>query len=128
MSGNRSDSEPWRPTPTIKSSRLKKIPITSGVGGASAGGGAGSECDVHEITNLNSPQRSVLSKLAVGSTLKIKLNGSVLQAVTSTGDIVGAITSPGMEQIRICIRKRKAYIAIVRAINGGQCEVEIKRI
>jgi hypothetical protein len=123
MSGggpNRSDN--WRPVP--------KQPVKSKSGTGDGGGGEPNPCDITEITNLNSVDRTVLSTVRVGDVLTIVyLVGPPrrLVARTAGGNIVGSITSPSMPQIIQCMTQSNyGYEATVLSIRGALCQVELR--
>ena len=107
--------------------------------GHPSGGGSGGRqdaastdpCDITEVTTLNSPNRSVLSTLQVGESLNIEfVQGPPRQLLAKRGDLVaGSITSPSSMRIIQCIQgDNREYVAVVRSILGGRCEVEIQLI
>lgn len=97
--------------------------------GDGGGGDPSDECDIHERTRLNSPDRTVLATLRVEDVLRLRLeNGPpvVLLALDSRGRPAGSITSSRLPQIIQCIRQGRTYQADVLALNGAICEVQIR--
>ena len=98
----------------------------------SQGGEAPSDlCDIRERTLLNSPNRAVLSTLRVDDRLKIELqSGPPQRLLAKQGDeTAGSITSLSHMQIIQCIlSKNRQYVAIVRSIRDGRCDVMIEPI
>jgi hypothetical protein len=102
------------------------------VGSAEGGGGreAPDPCAIVEVTNLNSVDATVLRGVRLGDRLNVVYRTGPpirLLAETPTGEVLGSITSPSMAQIIQCIGQRgRRYIAEVRVIRGGICEVEVR--
>jgi hypothetical protein len=118
---------PWRPKP------LPSREITRGDGGPSGEGeevGAGrSPCDIVELTNLNSPNATVLRTLKVGDVLDVQFRTGPparLVAVTPRGSIAGSITSASMLQLIQCIGAGWNYEAEILQLSGGMCQVELR--
>lgn len=103
----------------------------SGGGGASGGNaGGGSFCDIVERTRVNSVIRTVLVTLRHGDLLSIVYDAGppkrlVLQ--TTSGMRLGSITSPSLPGLIQCILAGNTYVAEILLIQGGICEVEIRR-
>lgn len=105
----------------------------SGSGGGNGGGGPITPDDaldcakLFDRTVLNSPDAKVLKSIKIGDRLGITVSSSrVIQAVTEAGEIAGSITSMRMLQFIECIEKGFNYIAVVKGLTGGRCEVEIR--
>lgn len=103
----------------------------SGPGGN--GGSSGPEIPetdctrISERTVLNSPVPEVVGSLAKGEILNVEVrNGTSLVAVTKNGDIAGALTPPLLPRIVECIEEGFEYVAIVLAVSGGECRVQVK--
>jgi len=101
-------------------------------GGSSIGGGGGGgndqvTCETLIVkTVLNSPNPEVVPHLREGEILSIELRGTSLVAMTANGEIAGSITSTMMAKILECIRRGFKYVALVKKISGGHCDVEIR--
>lgn len=104
--------------------------MSGGPGGVSTGGRGGEPeltCETLILnTVLNSPNPEVVSGLDEGDALDIKVQGKSLIAVTQGGGIAGSITLPLMAKILECIRQGFEYVAIVKKIDGGRCDIEIR--
>jgi hypothetical protein len=111
------DGDRWRPTapPEKPSGRKPKD------------GGKPNPCDIVEKTNLNSPNRQVLTGLKVGDVLDVEFRPPALVAVTVPKKLVaGSITSPSMNRILGCIKQGEHYEAEVLSISGAICQVEVR--
>jgi hypothetical protein len=106
MSGGGGRGE-WRPIPKPPTTRGSKEDQRGDSGREGAPPGAPPDpCNLVENTNLNSPNRAVLTGLRVGDVLSIEFRPGPprqLVATTSSGDVAGSITSPSMPQIIQCI-------------------------
>lgn len=114
----------WRPTGGTGPSDQK----TTGSGGK-GGGTSRDPCHITELTTLNSPNRTVVTTLRDGDLLDVQLQaGPPRQLVAEhNGTVAGSITSPKSAQIIQCIsRQGRAYVAEVRSIRGGLCQVEVR--
>ena len=123
-SGSGGGGGDWRRTSVQPSEPSKGTDERGERGRASA-----DPCDVTEVTLLNSPNRTVVSTLRVGDRLVIELRPGPPRQLLAVhaSQIAGSITSPKSAQIILCIqRQNRAYIAEVRSIRGGLCEVEIR--
>lgn len=101
----------------------------SGSTGGAGGGGAGDCSSIFEQTVLSSPVREVLAILKRGDVLTLSLAGDKgpLLAITADGQTAGSITSASLAKIIRCITQEGAvFVAIVHAIDGGRCSVEIR--
>ena len=107
-----------------------------GGGGGGAGGGGGGN-DVVDCANffirsttLSSPDPAVLRTLRVEQvlTLRPESERGPLLAVTQTRpeQVAGSVTSALLARLLRCIADGYAYVAIVRRIDGGVCEVEVR--
>ena len=105
-----------------------------GGGGASSGGGAGGAAGTVDCTNifqettLASPVPEVLQRLIVNQILNLQMQPprGPLLAVTDQGETAGSITTTLLARLITCINDGHQYVAIVRAVNGGKCDVEIR--
>lgn len=103
---------------------------TSGGGGGGTGGPEVDRCNIISLTNLNSPNATVVSTLRPGDVLDVHLQVGpprLLLAVTSPGQIVGSITSAEMARLIACIQQGESYVAEVVSVRGGVCQVRIHR-
>ncbi len=99
----------------------------SSIGGGGGGGGGQVTCETLIVrTALNSPTPEVLPQLREGAVLSIEVRGRSLVAVTASGEIAGSITSTMMAKILECIKQGYSYVALVKKISGGHCDVEIR--
>ena len=125
MSGSGSGDSNWRPTGSTESPGSK-----SGSGGGGGGGGtSGEPCDITELTTLNSPDRTVVSTLRTGDVLDVRLHAGPPRQLVAVANsaVAGSITSPKSAQIIQCIsQKGRAYVAEVRSIRGGLCQIEVR--
>ncbi len=97
------------------------------IGGSGGGGREPISCETLFVkTALNSPNPEVLLQLREGAVLSIEVRGRLLVAVTASGEIAGSITSTMMAKILECIKQGYSYVAIVKKISGGHCDVEIR--
>jgi hypothetical protein len=88
-------------------------------------------CAIHEITTINSPDRTVLGALRVGDILDLVLEMGPprrLLARAPKGQIAGSITSPSLAQIIRCIQSEVAYGLEVLSLRGAVCQVRVFRI
>jgi hypothetical protein len=128
MSGSGSGSGgdgSWRPTGATERSGQKP----GGERGGSGSGKSGDACDITEVTTLNSPNRTTVTTLRVGDILDVQLQAGPPRRLVAThnGSVAGSITSPKSTQIIQCItREGRAYVAEVRSIRGGLCQVELR--
>lgn len=125
MSGSGGGDGNWRPTGSAETPGTK---TGSGSGGG-GGGTSGEPCDITELTTLNSPDRTVVATLRIGDVLEVRLQaGPPRQLVAVAGSAVaGSITSPKSAQIIQCIsQKGWTYVAEVRSIRGGLCQIEVR--
>jgi hypothetical protein len=121
MSGGSSSGGDWRP-------EAKPVSKPKGQGG----GGRDvppDPCNIVEITNLNSVNRTVITGLRPGDRLDVVFQAGPPQrlvAQTTAGAIAGSITSPSMLQIIQCIQAGTSYVAEVLSVRGAQCQVRIQ--
>ncbi len=98
--------------------------------GGGGGGGAPDPCAISEVTNLNSPNRTVLAALQPGDLLNVVFQAGPPQRLIAqqpAGAIAGSITSPLMLQIIQCITTRNViYVAEVLSVRGAICQVRIQ--
>lgn len=114
---------------------------SGGGGGSYGGGGAGGDgngsdsgpkepdCDIVRRDALTSPDPKVLAQLKRGTICKVVLrqeHGKARVVVEYNGDIAGILFFQGFTRLIECIRRGHTYIAIVQAVRGGWCEVEIR--
>ena len=88
------------------------------------------ECDISEVTVLNSPNAKVVQGLAIGDMLTVRLQEGTptrLVAETHTHDIAGTITSAAMPDIAECIQAGFEFEAEVLSVNGGHVDVVVRR-
>lgn len=115
-------SDTWRPTPVAPPKRLGD--------GGDDGGGPPDPCAIVEITNVNSPNRTVLAALRPGDMLDVVFQQGPPQRLLAqqpTGSIAGSITSPSMLQIIQCITARGvSYVAEVLSVRGAICQVRVQ--
>ncbi|MES0197018.1 hypothetical protein [Mesorhizobium sp. M0011] len=79
-----------------------------------------------EVTNLASPNMSVVGTLVIGSVLTVVLQEAPLRVVAmSGGNTAGSITSARLADIIQCLRAGQQYEARVTQISGGAVTVEI---
>ncbi len=79
-----------------------------------------------EVTNLASPNMTVVSTLMIGSVLEVVLQEAPLRVVAlSSGSVAGSITSARLADIIQCLRAGQQYAARVTNISGGAVTVEI---
>ena len=122
MSG--SGSGEWRPVVPPRPDKQTRSDSSDPNGGAPT-----DACDITEVTTLSSPNRMIVSTLRVGDILDLELRlGPPRQLLAKRGDqVAGSITSPKSAQIIQCIsREGRAYVAVVRTIRSGLCNVEIQ--
>lgn len=106
----------------------------SGSGGGYTGGGGGSGGDncatLIFTTTLSSPKPSVVAKIKKDDQLAVQAEsekGPAL-ALTTDGSVVGSITSGRLLSLLKCIHEGYEYIGIVKAVNKGQVDVEIRPV
>jgi hypothetical protein len=88
------------------------------------------EClKIYKGAKLASPKSKILSRLNIGDRLelvtRIYKDEYVLVAV-SEGEDAGAILSQYATKISNCIQNGYRYIALITAIDGGDCSLEIR--
>jgi len=103
----------------------------SGSGGGYGGGGGGEQpsCDTLVIrTSLSSPKPAVVGKLREKEVLKIVQEGATgpVVAKTADGKTAGSITSGQLLRLMQCIDEGYTYVAIVKAIDKGKVDVEVR--
>jgi hypothetical protein len=80
-------------------------------------------------TTLTSPVRDVVSQLAVGDVLDVRVDnvgGTPVVRVVHDGNVAGSITSAVIQRIVECIEKGHAYVAEVLSVQGGACRVRVR--
>ncbi len=80
------------------------------------------------ITQLSSPQPSIVSALSVGDVLDIMQQIRGGQSVTVAvfkKTVAGGIASPQVQRMRVCISNGTIYVAEVLSITGGQVRVRV---
>jgi hypothetical protein len=79
-------------------------------------------------TVLSSPKAAVIRGLTKDEILKIEIRGErgPVVAVTLSGDDAGSVTAPQLVNLIRCLNEGFHYVAIVRAVRRGTCEVEIR--
>jgi len=102
--------------------------IKSGAVGAEGGGAAAalSKCDIFEETALNSPVPEVIKTLRPGDILNLNQQGRTVVALTSQGKQAGSITFRRLADLLECIGQHWIYVAEVKRITGGMCQVYIR--
>jgi len=77
---------------------------------------------------LASPKPKVIAKLKVNEVLSVELKDGKppVSAVTKSGEVAGAIIPTDLSMLVACIEKGHQYEAMVVAIDGGSCTVEIE--
>ncbi len=90
---------------------------------------AADPCDIVSVTNLNSPNPSVIASLRMGDVLSVRLLAGPprILAATRGSQIAGSITSPEMPHIVACILRGVTYDADVLSVRGGICSVRVRR-
>jgi len=88
------------------------------------------EClKIYKGAKLASPKSDVLSQLKVGDKLELVVrtykNDYVLVALAK-GEVAGAIFSQYAPKITSCIQSGYRYVALITAIEGGDCSLEIR--
>ncbi len=98
---------------------------TGGSGGGQVNGGC---ADIFVQTTLASPVPEVIKKLKPNDVLRFQLQGErgPLLAITDQKEIAGSITSSYLARIIRCITEGYKFIAIVKSVNGGRCDIEIR--
>ena len=122
--GGGNDDTPLRPA-------ARPVPVAPKAGGDGDGGGAsaGSQCHIVERTKVNSPDPTVRATLRSGDVLSLEYDPGPpkrLLVRTSSGAILGSITSPSMPQLIQCIGAGFAYDVVVLSILGGLIEVQVQ--
>jgi hypothetical protein len=102
----------------------------NGDSGGNGGGNGGTECKpVYNGARILSPKNNVISKLKEGDalTLEVRQSGTAntLYALKS-GKEAGTVTHTLLSQIIRCIQDGYRYVAYVKAIDGGNCNLEIR--
>lgn len=116
--GGPNDDDPPRPPPR---------PVKAKAGGES--GGADDPCNIVERTKVNSPDRTVATTVRNGDALDVQYDAGPpkrLLVRTSSGAVLGSITSPSMPQIITCILAGREYVAVVLSMSGGMIEIRIE--
>ncbi|MGB7160430.1 MAG: hypothetical protein WBD40_20360 [Tepidisphaeraceae bacterium] len=104
----------------------------TGNGGGGGGGEESVDCANLFIrsTTLSSPDPAVIRTLAVGTelTLRAESERGPLLALTRTRPerVAGSVTSGMLARLLRCIADGYEFVAIVRRIDEGICEVEIR--
>lgn len=101
-----------------------------GIGGGPLGGGS-DPCQKKRRGPINSPKAPVLSKLAVGSLLKVdvQMSGATpsLAVFDASGSLAGSLTFIGYLEVIDCIQNRSVtYQATIINITGGVYEVSVE--
>jgi len=134
MSGSGgSDDWKYRGTPgegkhTSNSKEPKDGAVKAGAGGASGGGASTpiSKCDIFEETALNSPVPDVVKALRPGDILTLHQEGRTVVALTREGKRAGSITFRRLADLLECMDQQWTYVAEVKRITGGMCQVCIR--
>jgi len=123
MSGPSGGGGDWRPEPK------KPGPKPKGQGDGGGGAPPPDPCNITEVTNLNSVNRTAVAGLRPGDQLDVVFQVGPPQrlvAQTTARVIAGSITSPSMLQIIQCIQAGTLYVAEVLSVRGAQCQVRIQ--
>jgi len=107
MSGGSSSSTDWRPSPPA----------------------GGDDCNIIEITALNSPSKAVLEGLQANDVLDIAYEVGPPQRLVALrqGKIAGSITSPQMLAIIRCIAdQHREYVAVMITIRGAIYQIRVQ--
>lgn len=98
-----------------------------------SGGSSGEEYDCLkyvERVQLSSPVPAVVSGLAVGDLLDVRLfqTGAVtiIEAIAATGSVAGSLVPSKMAQLLNCLRDGVEYSAHILSIDRGLVRVEIR--
>lgn len=102
----------------------------------SGGGGGFSpaptiDCTTLSITtSLASPNPAVISGLVTGDILAIHLTppSGPVSAITSTGQVAGAITPLDLATLVQCISNGHSYQGRVLSVKGGDCRILISHV
>jgi hypothetical protein len=105
----------------------------SGGGDYSVGGSGGTEktdcASLFFTTALASPVPGVVKLLKPEEVLTLEFQdqqSTVVLAMTSTRKAAGSIVSPRQARMVACMREGFKYVAIVRSVRGGSCEVGVR--
>lgn len=103
----------------------------SGGGESGSGGTAGnSDCRTYmEATYLNSPVPKIVSSLVVGDILTIsvqKISGRNIVVANFKKNVAGSLTPKALAQLIDCIGKGFHFVAEVKEVKGGRCQVLIR--
>jgi hypothetical protein len=103
----------------------------SGSGPGPAGPNTPDEITACELlimkTNLASPDPVVLATLKKGDELEVVSASPTGPAqAMAKGKIAGSIVTPQLMLLLNCIEQGFNYVAIVRRLDGGLCEVEVR--
>jgi hypothetical protein len=106
----------------------------SGSGGSIGGGGGGfaasENCEsLVIVTQINSPQASVVERLQVGNVLDVVLapdEGATAVALEYQGQRAGGILHGLLYRLRECLANGTRYQAHVQSIDEGQVRVRIR--
>ncbi len=103
---------------------------TPSLGGGPLRGGS-DPCQKKRRGPINSPKAPVLSKLSVGSVLKVdvRMSGTtpILVVFDSSGAVAGSLTFIGYLEVIDCIQNRGvAYQATIINVTGGVYEVSVE--
>jgi hypothetical protein len=99
-------------------------------GGWSSGGPAASPCeDLSFLASVNSPQPAALDGLEVGDVLTVQFGPDGQSVVVFDNTVlVGALTGPRVASLLNCMHSGFEYEAVVVAIDGGQCEIQVESV
>jgi hypothetical protein len=102
-------------------------------GGGNFGGGGGGEeeqnCeDLRFHTSLNSPEPSVVAKLATKDVLRLeqRTEGGPLLAVTKSNKVAGSIAGGLLLRLLRCIESGHEFEAVVTKVTGGNVQLEVR--
>ncbi|MES2808066.1 MAG: hypothetical protein V4619_05555 [Bacteroidota bacterium] len=102
----------------------------SGSSGGSFGGGFSPEPNCEKLNikiNLASPVPEVIDDLVTGEVLTVSLDGPAgpITAVTTDGDVAGAILVSDPAKLISCMNDGFNFMAKVLSKTGGDCQVAI---
>lgn len=97
-------------------------------GGGNGGYSDGNCVDIFVQTTLASPNPEVIGMLKPNDILSLQLEREIgpLLAITPQNEIAGSITSSMLAKLIRCITEGFKFIAIVKSVTGGRCDIEIR--
>jgi hypothetical protein len=108
-------------------------------GGSSAGFGGGSRgpgtdpCNIRFTATLQSVKKGALELISVGDVLSVELYPNTASKTVGclnpdTGSMVGTISIAAQVTLVNCLNSGASYSGTVVLLDGGRCDVQIKRI